>query len=162
MDGRRERRRILFVMINQNNGILMFIFIERLITPEQFAIVLCEDLNLPVALFKPSIVRAINDQIEDYELHVASMVTSNDQVEDDIKTQNSLEVFNKHKQGKNHPATSEKQKEEQKHSKEEKKLIKEEQSNETETEGKPKGSSELRTLIKVSIIITISAKGHLL
>ena len=145
------------MMIDHHTGILMFIFIERLITPEQFAIVLCEDLNLPVALFKPSIVRAINDQIEDYELHVASMVTSNDQVEDEVETQNSLEVFDKHKQGKKHHATSGKQKEEQEHSKEEKKMIKEEQSNETEKERKPKSSSELRTLIKVSTII-ISAK----
>ncbi|KAI9266712.1 hypothetical protein BDA99DRAFT_436627 [Phascolomyces articulosus] len=65
---------------------------ERLITHEQFAIVLCEDLNLPVALFKPSIVRAINEQIEDYELHVASMVTSNDLVEDEVETNNALEL----------------------------------------------------------------------
>ncbi|KAI9494604.1 hypothetical protein BDB00DRAFT_761526 [Zychaea mexicana] len=46
---------------------------ESLITPEQFAVVLCEDLNLPIAMFKPNIVRAISDQIEDYDLHVASM-----------------------------------------------------------------------------------------
>ena len=96
-------------------------------------------MNLPVALFKPSIVRAINDQIEDYELHVASMVTSNDQVEDQEETQNSLEVFDQYKQGKNKYTTNEKQKEEQ--------------LNETENDmdKKVKGSSELRTLIKVSV-----------
>ncbi|KAI8139193.1 hypothetical protein BJV82DRAFT_254702 [Fennellomyces sp. T-0311] len=101
---------------------------ESLITPEQFAIVLCEDLNLPVAVFKPSIVRAISEQIEDYELHVASMVTSNDQAEDEAATQRALKVFDGAKE-----------------------KVKEEPTGRADR--KIVGSSELRTLIKIDIIV---------
>ncbi|KAI9025326.1 hypothetical protein CLU79DRAFT_745061 [Phycomyces nitens] len=51
---------------------------ETLVTPEQFANVLCEDLRLPAASFAPQITRTLRDQIQDYYLHNASMVTKDD------------------------------------------------------------------------------------
>ncbi|ORY99902.1 hypothetical protein BCR43DRAFT_126413 [Syncephalastrum racemosum] len=51
---------------------------EILITPEQFAEVMCEDLRLPTSTFTPLITQAIRQQVEDYYLHASSMVTQND------------------------------------------------------------------------------------
>jgi hypothetical protein len=45
-----------------------------LITPEQFADVMCEDLKLPVNIFSDQIAKAIRDQIDDYNLNASSMV----------------------------------------------------------------------------------------
>lgn len=47
--------------------------LETLITPEQFAEVMCEDLQLPPSTFAPYIARGIKDQIHDYYLHSGSM-----------------------------------------------------------------------------------------
>ena len=47
-------------------------FIETLITPDQFAEVMCEDLRLPPSTFAPLISRAIQDQLQDYYLHAGS------------------------------------------------------------------------------------------
>jgi hypothetical protein len=45
-----------------------------LITPEQFADVMCEDLKLPTNIFSDQIAKAIREQIEDYSLNASSMV----------------------------------------------------------------------------------------
>ncbi|KAA1127324.1 SWI/SNF chromatin-remodeling complex subunit [Puccinia graminis f. sp. tritici] len=42
---------------------------EPVVTPEQFAIHLCEDLILPIQHFSGPIVSAIREQSEEYELH---------------------------------------------------------------------------------------------
>lgn len=49
-----------------------YYIIETLITPEQFAEVMCEDLRLPPSTFAPLITRAIQDQLQDYYLHAGS------------------------------------------------------------------------------------------
>ncbi|KAI8332305.1 hypothetical protein BC941DRAFT_359363 [Chlamydoabsidia padenii] len=46
---------------------------EQLVTPEQFAEHMCEDLRLPPAAFIPQIARSIRDQVQDYYLHASSM-----------------------------------------------------------------------------------------
>lgn len=43
-------------------------FIESLITPEQFAEVLCEDMQFPALQFAPQIAKSIREQIQDYHL----------------------------------------------------------------------------------------------
>ncbi|KAI8136906.1 hypothetical protein BJV82DRAFT_526184 [Fennellomyces sp. T-0311] len=45
---------------------------ETLITPEQFAEIMCEDLQLPTAQFAQQIARGIKDQVQDYYLHSGS------------------------------------------------------------------------------------------
>lgn len=45
-----------------------------MITPEQFAEIICEDLKLPTSYFSDSIARAITEQIEDFNLNASSMV----------------------------------------------------------------------------------------
>lgn len=50
--------------------------LEQLVTPEQFAEHMCEDLRLPPASFIPQIARSIRDQVQDYYLHASSMVTN--------------------------------------------------------------------------------------
>ncbi|KAI9029768.1 hypothetical protein CLU79DRAFT_674894, partial [Phycomyces nitens] len=45
---------------------------ERLITPCDFAQVMCEDMMLPINLFKRDISKAIKDQLNDYQLNYAS------------------------------------------------------------------------------------------
>lgn len=52
--------------------------LETLITPEQFAEVMCEDLQLPSAIFAPQIARGIQEQVHDYYLHASSMVKADD------------------------------------------------------------------------------------
>ncbi|KAI9317065.1 hypothetical protein BX666DRAFT_2027132 [Dichotomocladium elegans] len=51
---------------------------ESLITPEMFAQILCEDLQLPVASFGPLITRGIQDQIQDYYLNAGSTTMGGD------------------------------------------------------------------------------------
>lgn len=47
---------------------LIFIyFSEQIITPEQFAEVLCDDLDLPTAAFVPAIAHSIRQQIEAFQ-----------------------------------------------------------------------------------------------
>lgn len=50
--------------------------LEQLVSPEQFAEQMCEDLRLPPASFIPQIARSIRDQVQDYYLHASSMVTN--------------------------------------------------------------------------------------
>ncbi|ORX50485.1 SNF5-domain-containing protein [Hesseltinella vesiculosa] len=49
---------------------------ESLVTPEQFAQVMCEDLRLPPSSFIPQIARSIREQVQDFYLHASSMVTN--------------------------------------------------------------------------------------
>lgn len=42
-------------------------FAEQLISPEQFAEVLCDDLDLPTAAFVPAIAHSIRQQIEAFQ-----------------------------------------------------------------------------------------------
>ncbi|KAF7726437.1 SWI/SNF chromatin-remodeling complex subunit [Apophysomyces ossiformis] len=56
---------------------------ETLITPEQFAEILCEDLHLPAGTFGPHIARAIRDQVHDYYLHNVSTVSSKENSDDE-------------------------------------------------------------------------------
>lgn len=51
---------------------------ETLITPEQFAEIMCEDLQLPPSTFVPLISRGIHDQLEDYYLNAGSAVMDGD------------------------------------------------------------------------------------
>lgn len=48
--------------------------IESLVTPEQFAEVMCEDLRLPITVFSDQIARSIREQIDDYNLNASSMM----------------------------------------------------------------------------------------
>lgn len=41
-------------------------FVESLITPEQFAELLCDDLELPIGPFVPAIAQSIKQQMEQY------------------------------------------------------------------------------------------------
>lgn len=102
---------------------------ETLITPEQFAEVLCEDLQLPSASFVPLVARSIRDQVEDYYLHAASTVMDGEESDSEEKRRKICQDFEDAKEGK---LSSQAQ----------------------ETQGQPvkpkkAENSELRTLIKV-------------
>lgn len=43
--------------------------LEKLLTPERFADILCEDLHLPPAQFAEAIVTSIREQLEEYHLY---------------------------------------------------------------------------------------------
>ena len=45
----------------------MFYFLEQLITPEMFAEILCDDLDLNTASFVPAISQAIRQQVEAHQ-----------------------------------------------------------------------------------------------
>ncbi|KAI8347593.1 hypothetical protein EDC96DRAFT_520952 [Choanephora cucurbitarum] len=47
---------------------------ESLVSPEQFADVMCDDLKLPANIFSDQIARAIREQIEDYNLNASSLL----------------------------------------------------------------------------------------
>ncbi|KAI7905416.1 uncharacterized protein BX663DRAFT_499650 [Cokeromyces recurvatus] len=47
---------------------------ESLITPEQFAEIMCEDLRLPVNIFSEQIAKVIKEQIEDYNLNASNIL----------------------------------------------------------------------------------------
>ena len=49
-------------------------YIESLVSPEQFADVMCDDLKLPTNIFSDQIARAIREQIEDYNLNASSLL----------------------------------------------------------------------------------------
>lgn len=76
--------------------LIINVYTEILITPEQFADIMCEDLRLPTSTFNPLITQAIRQQVEDYYLHASSMVTQNDTViEQNEDTEQMLQVFQK-------------------------------------------------------------------
>lgn len=64
--------------LNTTNVILILFHAETLITPEQFAEIMCEDLQLPPSTFVPLISRGIHDQLEDYYLNAGSAVMDGD------------------------------------------------------------------------------------
>lgn len=64
--------------MNSTNVILILFHAETLITPEQFAEIMCEDLQLPPSTFVPLISRGIHDQLEDYYLNAGSAVMDGD------------------------------------------------------------------------------------
>ncbi|KAI9483620.1 MAG: hypothetical protein EXX96DRAFT_149805 [Benjaminiella poitrasii] len=47
---------------------------ESLITPEQFAEIMCEDLRIPTHIFSDQIAKAIKEQIDDYNLNASSVI----------------------------------------------------------------------------------------
>ncbi|KAG0175330.1 SWI/SNF chromatin-remodeling complex subunit [Apophysomyces sp. BC1034] len=111
---------------------------ETLITPDQFAEVLCEDLRLPSGTFGPHIARAIRDQVHDYYLHNVSTVSSKDNSDDEEERKNIMHTH---------------------HTKEESPAVKEEEQTGTtavlEEGNVEKGihNSELRTLIRLDITV---------
>ncbi|RCH90418.1 SWI/SNF chromatin-remodeling complex subunit, partial [Rhizopus stolonifer] len=54
--------------------VVIDVYLESLVTPEQFADVMCEDLRLPVSIFSDQIAKAIREQIDDYNLNASSMI----------------------------------------------------------------------------------------
>lgn len=102
---------------------------ETLITPEQFAEVLCEDLQLPSATFVPLVARSIRDQVEDYYLHAASTVMDGEEPDSEEKRRKICQDFQD--------------------AKEEKLSLPTQEIQEQPTKSKKANNSELRTLIKV-------------
>lgn len=47
---------------------------ESLITPEQFADIICDDLKLPQSIFSDQITKSIKEQLDDYNLNASSMM----------------------------------------------------------------------------------------
>ena len=47
-------------------SIYLFIYLETLVSPEQFAQVLCDDLDLPSTSFVPAIAQSIKQQIDQF------------------------------------------------------------------------------------------------
>lgn len=47
-----------------------------MVTPDQFAEVICEDLRLPMSGFLPMIASSIKEQLQDYFLNASSMVAT--------------------------------------------------------------------------------------
>lgn len=45
-----------------------------MVSPEQFAEVMCDDLRLPPAAFSDQIAKSIREQIDDYNLNASSMM----------------------------------------------------------------------------------------
>ena len=60
--------------------------IESLITAEQFADIMCEDLKLPHNIFSDQIARSIKEQIDDYNLNASSMTKEEEEESQDQKT----------------------------------------------------------------------------
>ena len=53
--------------VHSGGPLLFFHSIETLISPEVFAEVLCDDLDLPAAAFVPAVVQAIRQQIKQFD-----------------------------------------------------------------------------------------------
>lgn len=51
-------------MIDCNFAHYLFIYLEKTTSPEQFAEVLCDDLDLPSSSFIPAIAQSIRQQID--------------------------------------------------------------------------------------------------
>lgn len=58
-----------------------------MITPEQFAEVMCEDLKLPSNIFMDQIAKAIKEQIDDYNLNASSMMKEDTEESAEQKTE---------------------------------------------------------------------------
>lgn len=72
-----------------------------MVSPEQFADVMCEDLRLPPAIFSDQIAKSIREQIDDYNLNASSMMKDDteESVEQKLETLDLLA----------HPESSEKE-----------------------------------------------------
>ena len=46
--------------------LILFVILEILITPDQFAELLCEDLELPMVQFIPAIAQSIRQQVDSF------------------------------------------------------------------------------------------------
>ena len=55
------------IFVHSGGPLLFFHSIETLISPEVFAEVLCDDLDLPAAAFVPAVVQAIRQQIKQFD-----------------------------------------------------------------------------------------------
>jgi hypothetical protein len=56
-------------MVNKgktNEVLLLLFYLEQLITPEMFAEILCDDLDLNTMAFVPAIAQAIRQQLESH------------------------------------------------------------------------------------------------
>jgi hypothetical protein len=73
----------VLTMINLVTKYPLFL-IESLITPEQFAEIMCQDLKLPQNIFKDQISKVIKEQIDDYNLN-ASSIMNKEQVEETLE-----------------------------------------------------------------------------
>lgn len=68
---------------------------ESLITPEQFAEVLCEDMQFPTLQFAPQIAKSIREQIQDYHLPALAVEPpqENKETEEDSKPVQELRIL---------------------------------------------------------------------
>ncbi|CAO3584372.1 unnamed protein product [Absidia cylindrospora] len=67
---------------------------EQLVTPEQFAEQMCEDLQLPPASFIPNLAQPIKDQVQLYYLHASSMGTND--TEENLKSPTASPSYHHH------------------------------------------------------------------
>ena len=51
---------------NQSHFIILFSVIESSVTPEQFAELLCDDLDLPASTFTAAIAGSLRQQVEQF------------------------------------------------------------------------------------------------
>lgn len=70
-------------------AVTLFVILESLITPEQFAEVLCDDLDLNPLTFVPAIAQAIRQQIDGFPTD--SIIEENCDQRVIIKVTNSVE-----------------------------------------------------------------------
>lgn len=70
-------------------AVSLFLILESLITPEQFAEVLCDDLDLNPLTFVPAIAQAIRQQIDGFPTD--SIIEENCDQRVIIKVTNSVE-----------------------------------------------------------------------
>ena len=109
--------------------LLIALPLETLITPEQFAEIMCEDLQLPAAQFSQHIARGIKEQVQDYYLHAGSTVLEDEVSDNESEYASLLESC---KSGKALP------------------VVKQERIDEEDTpKEKKRKSAELRMLMKV-------------
>ena len=63
----RAVRMFLRVCVIDSRHMENLLLLEKLITPEDFAQILCNDLDIPESTFIPVIASSINSQVHDYE-----------------------------------------------------------------------------------------------
>ncbi|KAG0071711.1 SWI/SNF chromatin-remodeling complex subunit [Podila epicladia] len=69
---------------------------ESLITPEQFAEVLCEDMQFPALQFAPQIAKSVREQLQDYHLPALAVETlqeNKETAEEDSKPVQELRIL---------------------------------------------------------------------
>lgn len=70
--------------------------LESLITPEQFAEIMCEDLKLPHHIFMDQISKAIKEQIDDYNLNASSIMNKDSEESIEQKNETLLTLSQPH------------------------------------------------------------------